>query len=81
MLVRTFSFLLFLIASFSVAIKAQEAYKFDETINPRWDISEVYSVTEFVAELGKFPDAKGFILVFGKSGESLRYAESVKKYK
>ena len=80
MFVRKFLYLLLLIVSFSFAVIAQEAYKFDEVINPRWDISEVYPAYEFAVELGKLPDAKGFILVFGKRGESLRYAASVKRH-
>lgn len=80
MFVRKFLYLLLVIAAFSFAIKAQEAYRFKELINPRWDISEVYPLVEFTNELMKLPEAKGFILVFGKRGESLRYAKSIKPY-
>ncbi len=66
--------------SFTFAVKAQKAYKFNEATNPRWDIGEVLNVYDFRDELRKLTDAKGFILVFGKRGKSLRYAEDVKRF-
>ncbi|MBA3632999.1 MAG: hypothetical protein H0W58_09365 [Acidobacteria bacterium] len=40
-------YLLPLLLSFSFAIKAQEAYKFREPTELRWEIGEVYAVREF----------------------------------
>lgn len=75
-----FLYLALFIVSSVFAVQAQEAYKFEETTYLRWDLGEVFVIHEFATELTKLPDVKGFILVSGQRGKSMRYAESVKRH-
>ena len=64
---------------FCLSETAQEAIKIDETSRLRWDIGET-SAYLLGNELVKSPDSNGLIVVFGKRGTSIRYAEMMKRY-
>ncbi len=66
-----------LFASFS--IKAQEAYKIDETTRLRCDLSEVIGIDTLAIELQKKGNVKGLVIVYGMKGEATGYANKVKE--
>ena len=70
---------------FSAAgLNAQQAYKVDEVVNPRCDLSEVPQVTDLPRPLFKAlaenKEAEAVIIVYGLPGEARRYAGQVKSW-
>lgn len=64
--------------------EAQGAYKIDEVINPRCDLSEVPQITDLPSpifvELNKHKDARVAIIVYGMPGEAPHYARRVNNW-
>ena len=78
--------LLFLLAASGAAshARAQQAYKIDETLNTRCDLSEVSQVTDppmpLFVELEKHTRAKAAVVVHGLPGEAMVYARRVRTW-
>lgn len=76
--------LILCLLSVATNLKAQEAFKVDEAVNPRCDLSEVPQIVDppmplFIA-LNEHKEAQAAIIVYGMQGTARRYAERVRRW-